>query len=343
MNKLPSEAIGSLCGALGHLLGSGISTGDALYLLRDDEPGEELRITLGAMAAKADEGYPLPVLFREAGCFPDYVCTLLSIGTNAGKTEYVLNSLSAYYTARYQMERRLRSALLYPAMLLGALVAVIVVLLVWVLPIFDDVYAQLGSRLTGVAGALLALGGALGKALPYLCAVLVICLLCAAIGPVRRKVLALFTRWTDDKGAMADVNSARFLQSLALSLGSGMTAREAVSMAADLSVHEGGKFALRCEKCLALLDEGKSLGAALAGAKMLSAGDKRLLEAGTRAGRGDTVLERIAEERLGASQERLEAAVGRIEPVLVGIACLLIGAVLLSVMVPLMHIMEAMG
>ena len=57
-----------------------------------------------------------------------------------------------------RLDRRIKSALLYPAVMLMLMLVVIAVLLVKVLPIFNDVYASLGGRLTGVAGGLLAMG-----------------------------------------------------------------------------------------------------------------------------------------------------------------------------------------
>ncbi len=56
--------------------------------------------------------------------------------------------------------------------MLVLMLLVIAVLLVRVLPIFDDVYASLGGRLTGVAGGLLALGRGLDAAMPVLWVVL---------------------------------------------------------------------------------------------------------------------------------------------------------------------------
>lgn len=67
-----------------------------------------------------------------------------------------------------KLNRRIRSALLYPAVMLVLMLVVIGVLLVKVLPIFDDVYMSLGGQLTGIAGGLLTLGRWLDKAMPVL-------------------------------------------------------------------------------------------------------------------------------------------------------------------------------
>ena len=99
---------------------------------------------------------------------------LAEVGERSGRMEESLTALADYYDERCRMERRLRSALLYPAVILLLMLVVMVVLLTKVLPVFNDVYASLGGRLTGVAGGLLALGQALDAALPWLCGLLVL-------------------------------------------------------------------------------------------------------------------------------------------------------------------------
>ena len=93
---------------------------------------------------------------------------MIEVGEETGRTEEALSALSQYYEQRARLDRQVRSALLYPAVMLVLMLLVIGVLLVRVLPIFDDVYASLGGRLTGVAGGLLAIGRWLDSAMPVL-------------------------------------------------------------------------------------------------------------------------------------------------------------------------------
>ena len=69
----------------------------------------------------------------------------------------------------------------------------------------------------------------------------------------------------------------------------------------------------------------------------------RLLALGLRSGTGDTVMEEIARRLTLESQEALEAKVARVEPALVLVTSVMVGVILLSVMLPLMHIMTAIG
>lgn len=341
--KLTNEEIGSLCQALAHLLHAGLTPADALFLLAEDEPDAGCRQMLTGMAGHADGGTGLSACFRSAESFPAYVCTLLEVGEQVGKSEETLSALARFYHDRAQMSRRLRTALLYPGVLLGVLLAVLVILLVWVLPIFYQVYAQLGSSLTGIAGTLYQFGQVLRSVLPVVCAVLVLCAVMLVIPFLRQKLLHFGKRHFGDRSAFRFVNNARFLQALSMAAESGMPHREAVLLAASLAEGEAPDFTVRCNQCLSSLDAGESPSHALRDAGFLSASDCRLLEAGIRSGKGEAVLAALAADASVKSEENLERAAGRLEPAMVALACLLIGTVLLSVMLPLMNIMAAIG
>ena len=76
---------------------------------------------------------------------------------------------------------------------------------------------------------------------------------------------------------------------------------------------------------------------------MLPAASCRLLMLGLRSGTGDRVMEEISRRLSDEADQALEHRVAQVEPTLVLVTSLLVGAILLSVMLPLMHIMTAIG
>ena len=338
---ISNDDIASLCLELSLLLHAGVSTGDALSLLAEEG---DRRGMLKAMAEQVDSGETLSAALRESGAFPTYVCGLVEVGERTGRTEEALSALSRYYEDRVRLARRVRSALLYPAVMLALMLVVIGVLLVKVLPIFDDVYASLGGRLTGVAAGLLTLGRWLEGAMPVLfaalAAVAALVLLFTVVGPLRRGILALWHRTRGDKGVSRKLNNARLAQALAMGMASGLPVDEAVELSANLM--EGGAKE-RCERCRKQLEGGESLGDALKKSGLLPARQSRLLELGQRSGAGDASMEKIARDLSEEGEAALDALVGRVEPALVLVCSVLVGLILLSVMLPLMHIMSAIG
>ncbi len=335
--------LSSLTMELSMLLHAGIGVGDALSMLSGEDGYRDL---LDGMARRADEGEPLSQCLREGGRIPAYVCGLVEVGEETGRTEEALSALSRYYERRARQDRQVRGALLYPAVMLVLMLLVIAVLLVRVLPIFDDVYASLGGRLTGVAGGLLALGRGLDAAMPVLWVVLALAVVFfgafAGVESFRDRVLALWRRGRGDRGVSRRMNNARLAQAMAMGMASGLPLERSMELAASL-MEDVPPARARCEDCRARLEGGASLSAAMGESGLLPAGACRLLEIGQRGGTADAAMDKIARDLSEDGEAALEELVSRVEPSLVLVCSVLVGVILLSVMLPLMHIMSAIG
>ena len=222
----------------------------------------------------------------------------------------------------------------------------IVVLLTQVLPVFDEVYAGLGGSLTGVAGGLLSLGRALDAAMPFLCVLLglgiaALCLFAASYS-FREWVLSLWRKLRGDKGMSRKLNTARFAQAFSMGLKSGLPLEDALDLSASL-LESAPAAKARCLDCQTRLEKGAPLVKAMGESGVLPRSDCRLLELGMKSGAGDSTMGQISSRLSEESEAALEEKIGQVEPTLVVTASILIGLILLSVMLPLMHIMTAIG
>ena len=87
MVRLSNLQTAGLCRELALLLHAGVSVGDGLSLLAQEESAAALRPVLENMAHYTDEGGSLAGAMREAACFPGYVCGLVEVGERSGRTE----------------------------------------------------------------------------------------------------------------------------------------------------------------------------------------------------------------------------------------------------------------
>lgn len=344
--QLTNYEISTLCLELSLLLHAGVSIGDSLAMAAEGEVSPACSKALKEMANQVDDGSPLSAAVKDSGLFPAYVHNLLDAGEQSGRTEEALSSLAHYYEDQARLDQHLRSALLSPAILLLVMLAVIVILLVKVLPIFDQVYADLGGQLTGVAGGLLAFGQVLDGLMPVLCILLggavLFLTFFSSSAAFRTKVLGMWQKVWGDKGVSRKIYNARFAQSLAMGMQSGLPLEEAASLAANMVSHIPAAHA-RCLKCLEMLQDGESLPKAMEKTGVLPQSQCRLLELGLRSGAGDQVMEEIARRLSEESETALTSRIQQIEPALVVITSFLVGLILFSVMLPLMNIMSAIG
>ena len=342
---LSNTETAELCGSLALQLHAGLGLSDGLFLLaQDDFCG--LKPLLLQLGHQLDSGESLSAAMESSGVFPTYATGLVRVGESSGKTEEALRALSEYYHERERINRQVKNALTYPAVILLLMLAVISVLLIKVLPVFDDVYASLGGRLTGIAGGLLYFGQALKAAMPVLLVVLavIVCgvVLFSCVSAFRERLLSFWRKHRGDNGVSRKFNNSRFAQALSLGLRSGLSLDDSAVLASSL-LSDVPSAAERCQKCIALLSGGVALEDALGQTGFLSASDRRMLSLGLRSGQGDLVMEDISRRLADEADSALEKLVSRVEPTMVLAASLLVGIVLLSVMIPLLNIISAIG
>ena len=326
------------------LLHAGIHLADGAYLLAQEDA--ELAPGLETLGRAMDEGKPLPLAAEESGLFPEEAVGMLFTGEQSGRMEEALNYLADFYETRVHTQRQIKNALAYPCMVLILMLCVIGVLLVKVLPVFDSVYASLGSRLTGIAGGLLGMGKGIARSMPVLLAILaagvILYLAYRLCRPFRQKANGFFLEKLGDKGVLRKFNNAQFARALAMGLGSGLAVEESIDLAGKLLSHIPGAAA-RCDSCRDAMLRGEDMTAALEKAALLPATQSRLLALGLRGGSGDQVMADIADRLSADAYQSLEDTVSRIEPAMVLICSVLVGLILLAVMLPLMNILSAIG
>jgi len=343
--KLTYGEIADICRHLAMLLHAGIGIADGVFLLAQEET-QQLRELLQNIGAQMDEGESLSAAMENTDAFPGCVTGMVQMGEQTGCMEEVLEALAQFYEQRSRSHRQIKNALTYPAVILALMLVVVGVLLTKVLPVFDDVYASLGSRLTGVAGALLHLGGWLEMAMPVLFVLLLLLVLAALLyaycAIVRNKVNIWTAARFGDRGVSRNYNNANFARALSMGLGSALPLEEAVELSGRLLADTPGA-AQRCSFCAQQLRDGRNLSEAMGSAGFLPPAESRMLAVGLRQGSGDKVMADIADRLMEQADEALENTVAKIEPAMVLLASLLVGAILLSVMLPLMNIMSAIG
>lgn len=341
--KLTHRETADFCRQLALLLHGGIGIADGVFLLAQEETGAPALLqTLGKLL---DEGSSLGDAMEKTGAFPGCVTGMVHTGEQTGRLEEVLDAMARFYDQRSRSSRQIKTALTYPALLLALMLVVVGVLLVQVLPVFDDVYRSLGSRLTGAAALLLQLGQLLKGALPILFGLLAV----AAVGalvyactPLGVRVNGWWTRRFGDRGISRQFNNANFARALTLTLGSGLPLEAAVEQAGRL-LSDIPAAADRCSRCARLLRDGAPLSGAMGETGFLSPAESRLLHLGLTQGSGDAVMAQLADRLMEQAEESLENAVAKIEPAMVLLSSLLVGMILLAVMLPLMNIMAAIG
>ncbi|MCI2048786.1 MAG: type II secretion system F family protein [Lachnospiraceae bacterium] len=281
----------------------------------------------------------------KTGVFPDYCVKLIAVGETTGKLSFVTSELADYYEREDRMSENIRSAVSYPILMILIMFAVVIILLTRVLPVFEQVYAQLGSEMTGVSGSLMAMSRTFSRSalvFAVLFAVFVALYFWFAKTRRGRTQLAGFlysfplTRSYADSAA-----AARFADGFTLVLETGTDVYAGIELAAQTS----GSATLRrkAADCRKLLSGQLSVSDALVKSGIFSPVYARMISIGFKSGRQDEVIRTVARRYREESERKLDNMISFIEPTLVIVLSVIVGLILLSVILPLMGIMSGIG
>lgn len=340
---LSADALSVFCYQLALMMHAGIGSEEGVEVLAEDAADPRSKALLESLHAALLEGVPLSAALKDSGAFPAYMVRMVEIGQAAGRLDQVLSALAAYYRREAETASAIRRAVLYPAVMAVLVAAVFLVLMTRVLPVFQQVFAQLGLTLSPAAQALMTAGAAgqyVGGALVVLLAVGAVVLLVLS----RRQgagAQSMEARLLGKGKAAQAVDRSRFSSAMALMLSSGLPLDEAM----DRTVHllEGSALAPALKDCQSRMEEGQDFHKAVTGCGLLDGLQAGLLGAGFRSGVPEQAMEELASRCREEADERLNALLARLEFALVLLLCIAVGLVLLSVMLPLLGVLTAIG
>ena len=332
---LSNSEIASFCKQTAWILKAGITPAEGMEILINDTISKEGKELLQQIRMICNKGNHFYTALEETGVFPQYVVKLTALGEESGNLDVVLMSLAEYYERE---ETIIRSAVTYPLIMIAMMFFVIIILIVKVLPIFKQVFVQLGTEMTPFAQSLMNAGTVLSR---YAIGISIVLLFLAAalfiayrIPSGKAKIRHFLTVFPFTKSFYDKIAAGRFARGMYLSYQSGMDTYHSLDMIKEIVENE--EMAKKIERCKAQMQGQADLPEALASAEIFSNLYSRMVSV-------DVVMLQIASHYEEETDRQLSRIVSIIEPTLVIILSLIVGVILLSVLLPLMGIMASIG
>lgn len=291
-----------------------------------------------------EETGSLTQAMETSGRFPHSSVSYIKTGEETGCLDEILNSLALHYEQEQEVSEQIRSAVTYPLIMLGMMGIVIVVLLVKVLPVFQQVFQQMGMGMEmntlslGLlkAGSILSNYSGIFLLLVVLLIVLILFLSLSEKGHTYLRNAAYHLPVFRDIPLAADYG--RLAQGLSLGLKSGLTPDTSLELSAEMVSHP--LILKRLEETGHLLEEGTPFYQALTDSKLFTGMEGRLISVGFQSGSADEALNQLSVKYREKAVDLISEAISIVEPTIVIILSLLVGLVLLSVMMPLLGILS---
>lgn len=345
MKPLNNSELSAFCDQMGMLLHSGISALEGISILKDSAPTAEGRKILEDVYAKLEmEGY-LYLALADSEAFPHYLKDMTEIGEKSGRLDDVMDAMHHYYERQENLSRSIRSAVTYPCIMIAIMTIVILVLILRVMPIFNQVFLQLGTEMTGFSRGILNLGTVLYRYSIFFVALLavVIALIFWLVNTASgRKVRdRLIEKFFLTRKLSRQIAVGRFADGMSMTISSGLDTEESLEMVSRLT--DSASMKKKIANIRSQIEEGASFEEALEQNEVFQGMSARMIKVGTATGHLDEVMKKIADHCDSETEESLNHLVTLLEPSLVAVLSIIVGLILLSVMLPLMGIMSSIG
>ena len=328
------------------MIDAGVPLVQCLEILSSQMENHAFRRVLAQVTSSVESGSTLAEgLSRHPKVFNRLFVNLVAAGEAGGVLDTILDRLSSYIEKNAKLMKEIKGALTYPVILLVVSVLVTIVLLLFVIPIFQKMFAEYGSALPGptqfvidastiareYAWAVFSGLGAVVSGIVYLLRTPKgqelkdrVLLKLPAFGPVIRKIAV-----------------AKFARTLGTMLSSGVPILDALDIVAGTAgniVIEKGLKHVKEE-----IAQGKTMAAPLAQFGVFPSMVVQMIAVGEAAGALDTMLNKIADFYDTEVDAEVSAMTGLIEPALMMFLAVFLGGVVISMYLPVFTMAGQVG
>lgn len=337
------KAVPMLCAELATLLQAGLPLARALSLLQDvqDPPGITTLAQRLSTAVKRGDSLSAAMV-RQSALFDDFLISVVRAGEAGGRLGDALGEVSAHLDRRQALRDRLVSAVTYPLILLVVALLSVALMLGFVVPQFEPLFADVGDALPWPTAVLLGLSQQLAAfGVPLLIALLVFGVLVRrwATGSAgRHRLHAAILRLPVIGGIVRGQNRSRFAHSLGTLLANGVPLVSALRIASDTVDNLALRHALA--PAADTLKGGARLAEALAPTGLMTPLALNMIRLGEETGQLSMLLRDFARLQDTQLEHTLKRGLTLIEPVLILSMGALVAGIMAAILLGVLSVNE---
>lgn len=328
------------CRELRTLVSAGMTVVEALETLRAQPLGQERADVHQLLVEQLRQGLALSDAMRQVPTFPAVLIAGVKAGERTSSLVEALDDYLLYHEMLEQLRKKVVSAAIYPALVMALGSVITVFLLMYVMPRFAGMYADLAGAVSPATRLMMAVSALMRQHSPAVAGLFVGLMLALAwawrSGAMGRWALALAERLAPLRRRINEFRLAKLYQCLALMFRGGYALDDALKQSEGLGL--GERLRQGIVSARAGLQRGQRVCTAFTDAGLTDEVTQRLLAVGERTGNFDRVLQTIAERHAANFTTFIERATRVVEPVLLMLVALVVGGIVVMMYMPVFDI-----
>ena len=341
--KIQNEALPGFSRQLSAMLSAGMPIVSSLDALEEQTDNPNFKIVVRHVRTHIENGSAFSEALRYfPSVFDDLYCNMVKGGESGGQVSETIARLAGFLEASAKLRRKVKSAMMYPVIVLCIAVAIAIAMIVFIVPVFGEMFADFGATLPGPTQFLLNVSDNMRKYGIFI-------LIAIVVGVV------VFKKWkATPSGAYAfdafllklpvvgeltrKVASARFARTLGELIRSGVPILQCLEIVSGAT---GNKVAAQVViNCRKTVEVGEPLSSSMANQSVFPIMLVRMLQAGEKTGQIDEMMDNIATFYDDEVETMLDGLTSLLEPILIVFLGVVIGGIVLCMFLPIFKMGE---
>ena len=333
--------LSDFCRQIGNMLNAGIPLIKVLNIMRNRDVSQKIKNVYLKLYKNIQKGESFSAALQASEkSFDKILINMVKAGEASGGLGPTMIKLADYYDRKDRLNKKVKSAMMYPMVLVALVVVVVIAMFTLILPNFLSTFE--GMELPLITKILMAISSAMLNHAPLLIgATLVIIpllIMVFSLTPVKIQVDNIILHLPKIGKLQSTIYTARFARTLSslYTSGLGMVKSLQISIETVGSHYISSQF----DEVIRRVRSGESLSAAL---RTVDGFDSKLIDCiliGEESGALDTMLVSMADTFDYDAEVATQSMVTVIEPIMIIIIAGMVGVIALGVMMPLMGIYE---
>ena len=346
--RVKSKVLTTFTRQLATLVDAGLPLLRGLRVLGKQERNPTLKNIIGELAVAIEGGSTFSEgLAQHPKVFNRLFVNMVKAGELGGVLEVVLNRLSEFMEKAQKIKGKVVAAMFYPVAVMIVAVTIVSVLMVFVIPKFEEVFKDMlpGQQLPGFTRFVLGISDAIAKHF-FLTSGCVIVVVIAFVAFVRTRVgRRLFDRFKLNMPVLGPVISkvaiSRFTRTLGTLVSSGVPILQALTIVKETSgnVVIGNAVAKVHES----VKEGETITTPLDAANVFPPMVISMVDVGEQTGALPEMLMKVADNYDEEVDNAVAAMTSLLEPIMIVFLAVIVGSIVIALFLPLIKLMENVG
>ncbi len=326
------------------MINSGLSLLRALNILSEQTENKKLAETIGTLRDDVERGSSLSAsMSKHPKVFSNLFVAMVRAGETGGQLDTVLTRIADNYEADYRLRQKVKSAMTYPVVVAGIAVILVIVMLLFIVPTFAQMFEDLGGQLPLPTAILLSVSKSAKFLVPAFFLLSIIGVFVyrrarAANAEVRLRTDQLKLKVPIFGDLFQKVAVSRFSRTLALLLRAGVPVLQALDITADSTGNE--VLARAAQDVKESVRSGESVAAPLERHAVFPPMVVQMIAVGEDTGALDAMLDKISDFYDQEVESTTEALTSIIEPLMIAVLGGIVGAMVIALYMPMFKIFD---